>query len=47
MIAAPTFRETLLRAKREARTIECVVLMADDSVRMVIFGPRGGWKFSV
>ena len=45
MIAAPTFRETLLRAKRERVSILAVVLMADDSIRTVEFGPRGGWRF--
>lgn len=46
MSALPTFREMLLTARREKRAIKCRVLMADDSVRAVNFGPRGGWKFA-
>jgi len=45
MIAAPLFRDTRLRAKREKRVIVSLVLMADDSLRTVRFGPRGGWCF--
>ena len=44
MIAAiPTFRETLMRARRERREIVCRVLMGDDRILVVRFGPRGGW----
>ena len=44
--AVPTFREMWLRAKRERTAIVAEVLMADDSVRAVRFGPRGGWSFA-
>lgn len=44
--AVPTFREVWFRAKRERREIVADVLMADDSVRAVRFGPRGGWSFA-
>lgn len=44
MIAAiPTFRETLMRARRERIEIVCRVLMGDDRILVVRFGPRGGW----
>jgi len=47
MIAAtPLFKEVWFRAKRERREIVCLVMMADDSVRRVRFGPRGGWSFA-
>lgn len=42
----PTWREIWFRAKRERRVIVADVLMADDSVRAVRFGPRGGWSFA-
>lgn len=40
-----TWREVWFRAKRERRQIIADVLMADDTVRTVKFGPRGGWSF--
>mgnify|MGYP006928193328 FL=1 len=46
MSAVPTFREVYLRAKREKSEIVAVVMMADDSIRKVKFGPRGGWWFT-
>jgi hypothetical protein len=45
MIAVPTFSETLAKARRERRAITAIVMMADDSIRAVAFGPRGGWRF--
>lgn len=44
--AIPLFKEVWFRAQRERREIICLVLMADDSVRNVRFGPRGGWQFA-
>ena len=44
--AIPLFRDVWFAAKRERRTIVCIVMMADDSVRRVRFGPRGGWRFA-
>jgi hypothetical protein len=41
----PTFREVFYKAKREKRAIVALVMMADDSLRKVRFGPRGGWRF--
>ena len=40
----PLWREVWFRAKRERRTIEAVVMMADDTIQRVRFGPRGGWR---
>jgi len=45
MSAAPTFAEVRFRAMRERLAIVALVLMADDSIRRVAFGPRGGWRF--
>jgi len=45
MSAVPTFREVYLRAKREKSEIVAIVMMADDSIRKIKFGPRGGWVF--
>lgn len=42
----PTWKEVWFLAQRERRRIEAVVLMADDSIRRVTFGPRGGWSFA-
>jgi hypothetical protein len=40
----PLFGETRRRAMREKRLIVAEVMMADDSICTVRFGPRGGWK---
>jgi hypothetical protein len=42
MSAIPTFREIWLKAKRERREIVATVLMANDAVLRIKFGPRGG-----
>jgi len=41
----PLFAETRRKAIREKRAIVAGVMMADDSIRRVRFGPRGGWRF--
>lgn len=41
----PLWREVWFRARREKQYIVETVLMADDTVRKVQFGPRGGWKY--
>ena len=41
----PLFVEVRRLAIKERREITCVVMMHDDSVRLVSFGPRGGWAF--
>lgn len=41
----PLFLDVRFRAMREKRRIVCEVMMADDSLRVVSFGPRGGWRF--
>lgn len=41
----PTFSEIRAQARRERRSITAIVMMADDSLRLVCFGPRGGWRF--
>ena len=44
MSAAPrSFREVWFQARREQRSIIAVVMMSNDSVCTVRFGPRGGW----
>jgi hypothetical protein len=40
----PTFSEIRLRAKRERREIIAIVMMANDEIKRVKFGPRGGWE---
>lgn len=46
MSAAPmTFGEARALARRERRAVIGPVLMANDEVRLVRFGPRGGWSF--
>lgn len=40
----PTFREIRFQAMREKRAITATVLMSDDSVATVRFGPRGGHR---
>jgi len=40
----PLFGETRRKAMREKRTFSAWVMMADDTVCFVVFGPRGGWK---
>lgn len=44
-MSAPLFLEMLHKARREKRVIVAEVMMADDSIRRVRFGPRGGWRF--
>ena len=39
----PLWREVWFKAKRENRFIVETVMMADDSIVRVKFGPRGGW----
>jgi len=46
MSAAPTFSEVRFRAMRERLAIVAMVLMADDRLRLVSFGPRGGWRYT-
>jgi hypothetical protein len=46
MIAAPLFRDMLLATKRTGRAWVGLVMMGDDSLRMVSIGPRGGWRFT-
>jgi hypothetical protein len=41
----PLWRDVWFQAKRERRAIVAVVMMADDTIRAVQFGPRGGWKY--
>lgn len=43
--AIPTFAEARALARRQKRVIVSRVLMADDSIRLVRIGPRGGWSF--
>jgi hypothetical protein len=40
-----TFKEVRCIALREKRSIVAVVLMCNDAIRTVRFGPRGGWAF--
>lgn len=40
----PLFSEIRLKAIRERRAITATVMLADDSVVVIRFGPRGGWK---
>jgi hypothetical protein len=42
MMGTPTFKDVWFAAKRERRVIVAMVLMADDTIQMVKFGPRGG-----
>jgi hypothetical protein len=42
----PLWRDVWFQAKRERRAIVAQVLMADDSIRVVKFGPRGGWNYA-
>lgn len=44
--AIPLFKEVWFRARRERKAITATVMMADDSIRRVTFGPRGGWRFA-
>lgn len=41
----PLWRDIWFQAKREKRRIVATVMMYDDSIRTVEFGPRGGWRF--
>lgn len=41
----PLFSEVRRKAMRERTSITISVMMADDSIRVVRFGPRGGWSF--
>jgi len=45
MSASPLFCEMRRKAMRKRISITCQVMMADDSIRTVRFGPRGGWSF--
>jgi hypothetical protein len=40
-----TFKDVWFQARRERRVIVAPVLMADDRVRVIRFGSRGGWVF--
>jgi hypothetical protein len=40
----PLFPHVRRQAMRERRTIQCHVIMATDEVKLINFGPRGGWK---
>jgi len=40
----PAFREVWMRARRERIAIVATVIMANDSIMVVRFGPRGGWS---
>ena len=40
----PLFSEIRRKAMREKREIVAEVMMADDSVCLIRFGPRGGWR---
>jgi len=44
MSAVPTFSEMRHKARREKATIETVVMLANDALALVRFGPRGGFK---
>jgi len=43
--ALPAFKDVWFLARREKRAIVARVLMADDTIRTVRFGPRGGWRY--
>lgn len=40
----PTFPEIRFQAMREKRFIECQVMLFNDEIATVRFGPRGGHK---
>jgi hypothetical protein len=40
----PLFPHVRRQAMRERRTIKCRVMMATDEIKLVQFGPRGGWR---
>jgi hypothetical protein len=40
----PVFKDVWMRARKARTVIQCAVLMADDTVQVVRFGPRGGWR---
>jgi hypothetical protein len=44
MSAFPSFSEIRFKAKRQRVTIEAVVMLANDDLALVRFGPRGGHK---
>jgi hypothetical protein len=44
MSAVPTFSEIRHKARRDKVTIEAVVMLANDDLAIVRFGPRGGFK---
>lgn len=44
MIAPTTLAELRGRAMRTRTRIVALVIMANDSIRMVEAGPRGGWR---
>lgn len=39
----PLFKDIWFRARRNRTVIIAEVLMADDSIATIRFGPRGGW----
>jgi len=44
MSAIPTFPEMRWKARRQKTTIEAVVMLANDALAIVRFGPRGGFR---
>lgn len=40
----PLFREVWFCARRKRTVIIAEVLMADDTIAKIRFGPRGGWR---
>lgn len=44
-VCLPLWRDVWFQAKRQKTRIVATVLMGNDDVRTVEFGPRGGWKF--
>jgi len=45
MIAPITLLQLRINARRNGRKIVALVIMANDDMRMVEAGPRGGWRF--
>ena len=41
----PTFGEVRRSAIKHRKVIVCKVMMANDDIQLVRFGPRGGWSF--
>jgi hypothetical protein len=44
MSATATFSEMRWKARRQKTTIEAVVMLANDDLAVVRFGPKGGFK---